>query len=168
MSKLQWEGEKATAGLALDLRGSRQVRPEAASGRAFRTIGQPTGRLRSSRWPSRLAGSQSLIHPILSLFQIRLAGLIIRVNLRLLTVHQVEIDHRIRVVGFELDGLFQSIEALINQRPILFGQSLAEFFRDHRQIIRMGGILGRVEVMILPHRLGAGEGRRAQSSTPIQ
>jgi hypothetical protein len=110
---------------------------------SIRTIGQPMGAasLEPLAVPA-LRAAKSLIHPILSLFQIRLAGVVIRVNLRLLTVHQVEVNHRVGIVRFEFDGFVQSLESLINQRPILLGEPLAEFFRDYRQFIRMGGILG--------------------------
>ena len=63
-------------------------------------------------------------------------------------------------LGLSSMALLQSLEALFNQRPVLLGESGAEFLRDHRQLIRMGGILGLVDVMILPHRLRVGESRR--------
>ena len=149
-------------------RESRQVRPE-ANAKTFSDYWAADGAASlDAACRSRFPDSQSLIHPILSQFQIRLAGFIVRVNLRLLTVHQVEIDHRIGVVRFELDGLFQSIEALLDQRPILFGESACGVFPGS-PATHPDGRDPWAWSMSWSFRTVCARGKQmAQSSTPIQ
>src|SRR6202140_3977354 len=71
--------------------------------------------------------SQGFVNPMVGGLQIfRAAGKIVAFNVALFAVHEVQVSHRIVIVGTELDGLVEAVDALLDGGCVLCLQLFAD------------------------------------------